>query len=385
MFVNRGVTNTKLSGAPTEFIGKSGKREQIYFLTYHILKFLKKNTGQLMINMAWSFGSLSFQFTLFGGYMKIPCAKRLPFIVCGLSFFQPALTNTQVDNLTLVATALVLGARFYLTDISRLWLKKKAVSTLSYLFSDAKFSTDEMQMLYLLQMMKTYNITHGYFLIDDTMKHHTKFCKWIHGVFTLFDHALQTNLKAICVVALYYCDGKQIQFPITFRIYYKGTGKLMPWQKGKQAQCTKKYDLAVEMLEWALSMGFPKSIVLADSWYGISAFVKELNRLKLGYVLEIRNNFSVKAPCKEPKLTPKGKLSKNQFDFIKFSRFFESISSYIQAGFPANLETGQGEKILYHIKVATVRLKTIPGKHRIVESYAPTTETYKYLITDQLT
>jgi len=340
---------------------------------------------QIVKNMSWSIGPVYSQLSNPGGYMKVPCAERLPFIVCGLSFLQPALTNTQFYNLTLVATALVLGARFHLTDISRMWLKEKSFGTLSYFFADAKFSTDEMQMLYLLQMSKTYNITGGYFLIDDTMKHHTKFCKWIHGVFTLFDHALQTNLKAICIVALYYCDGKQVQFPVTFRIYYKGTGKLMAWQKGKKAQCTKKYDLAVEMLEWALSLGFPKCIVLADSWYGVSAFVKELRRLKLSYVIETRNNFSVKVPCKEPKLTPKGRLAKNQFDFIKFPRFFESISSYIQAGFPANLDTGQGEKILYHIKDATVRLKTISGKHRIVESYAPATETFKYLITDQLT
>ena len=41
--------------------------------------------------------------------MKIPCAERLPFIVTGLTFLQPALTNAQFYNLTLVATALVLA------------------------------------------------------------------------------------------------------------------------------------------------------------------------------------------------------------------------------------------------------------------------------------
>ena len=40
--------------------------------------------------------------------MKIPCATRLPFVVSGLSFLQPVLTNSQFYNLTLIATALVL-------------------------------------------------------------------------------------------------------------------------------------------------------------------------------------------------------------------------------------------------------------------------------------
>ena len=38
--------------------------------------------------------------------MNIPCVNRLPFIVLGLSFLQPALTNAQFNNLTLIATAL---------------------------------------------------------------------------------------------------------------------------------------------------------------------------------------------------------------------------------------------------------------------------------------
>jgi hypothetical protein len=40
--------------------------------------------------------------------MKIPCAERLPFIVSGLAFLQPALTNSQFYNFTLIATTLVL-------------------------------------------------------------------------------------------------------------------------------------------------------------------------------------------------------------------------------------------------------------------------------------
>jgi len=91
--------------------------------------------------------------------MKIPCMTRLPFIVTGLSFVQSELTGIQFYNLTLIATALVLGSKFNLTQISRMWLKEKCVSTLSHFMSDAKFSTYEMQRLYIEQALFMYNIT----------------------------------------------------------------------------------------------------------------------------------------------------------------------------------------------------------------------------------
>lgn len=97
--------------------------------------------------------------------MKIPCAKSLPLLVSGLSFLQPALTNIQYQNVILIATALILGSKFNLTEISCLWLKKKSVSTISEFLSDAKLSTSEMQHLYMLQMLSRYKIKHGYFIL----------------------------------------------------------------------------------------------------------------------------------------------------------------------------------------------------------------------------
>lgn len=317
--------------------------------------------------------------------MKIPCAKRLPFIVCGLAFLQPVITSIQMDNLTMIATAIVLGASFNLSEISRMWLSEKCVSTLSYFMSDAKCPIQEMQRAYAKRLLNVYDITDGFFIIDDTMEHHSRFCRWIHGVFVLFDHAMHTNLKAICIVVLYYSDGLFIKFPICFRIYYKGTGKCMPWQRGKKLVCKTKYELAIEMLQLALECGFPKATVLADSWYGIHPFIKELQRLALHYVVEIKVNYNVKTQCKEPKLTAKGRLAKNQFKLTRLPEFFKSIPAVTKCGFARDLETGQHEKVLYHLKITTARLNSFSGRHRIVESIDPTKQTTKYLLTDQLT
>lgn len=80
--------------------------------------------------------------------MNLPCAKRLTLVVSGLAFLQPVLTNIQFYNLTLIATALLLGSGFKLTAISRMWLAQKCVSTLSYFFNEAKIFISELQNLY---------------------------------------------------------------------------------------------------------------------------------------------------------------------------------------------------------------------------------------------
>lgn len=316
--------------------------------------------------------------------MTIPCVQRLSFVVAGLSFLQPALTRMQYDNLTLIATALILGSGFNLSKISRMWLADKSVSTLSHFLSDAKFSTQEMQMLYIMQIPKMYKLKKPFYIIDDTLNHHSRFCKWIHGVVVLFDHVLGTNVRALCIVSLYLSDGGLIKCPLTFRIYYKDTGKVVSWRRRKELTYRTKYDLAVEMLEWVIESGFPKGIVLADSWYGIAPFIKELTRLKLDYVVEIKSDRKIKQPCTESKLTPSGNLAKKQYELIQLPAFFTSIAVFIRCGLAQDIETGKEEKVLYHLKVATTRLNAFTGKYRVVESIDPTKQTTKYLLTNQL-
>jgi hypothetical protein len=318
--------------------------------------------------------------------MKIPCIERIPLLVTGLSFLLPALSNCQYNNLTLIASALVLGANFNLTEINQMFLKEKSISALSHFLSDAKFSTIEMQELYAKHAYFRHKIKNrkGYFIIDDTMTHHSKFCQWLHGVFVLFDHALGTNLKARCIVVLYYSDGGSAKFPLTFRIYYQKSSK-MPWARRKNLVHKTKNELAIEMLEWALSKGYPPCTVLADSWFGVEPFIKGLKRLKMSYVIEIKNSLKVRVTCSTPKLTPTGKLAKNQYELKSLSDFFNLITDMITSGFAADEKLGKEAKVLYHTKLANVRLNAIPGKHRIVQSLDPSKDTIKYLLTNELT
>jgi hypothetical protein len=315
--------------------------------------------------------------------MKIPCAFKPAFIIAGFAFLKPELTNMQLQNLTMIATALILGAKFNLSEISRMWLKERCVSALSEFLSEAKFSTLETQRLHLLNMRGTYGISGGYFIVDDTMKHHTKFCKWIHGAQILFDHALGTNTKATCVIFLYYSDGALIKFPICFRIYYKNKGP-MPWRNRKPIVYKKKNELALEMLQWAIDCGFPKCTVLADSWFGVEPFVKGLKKLELNYVIEIKDTLKVRVASKEPKLTKTNRLCENQWDLETLPEYFGKIPERRCCGFAKEKETGKKEKVLYHTKVSNVRLNSLPGTNRVVESRDPRKQTVKYLVTDVL-
>jgi hypothetical protein len=139
------------------------------------------------------------------------------------------------------------------------------------------------------------------------------------------------------------------------------------------------------MLEWAVNLGFPGCVVLAEAWYGIGPFVKELNQLKLSAVLEIRSSDTVKTPRTTPKFTPTGRLAKHQIDERKLSPFFTRISPVTRCGFGRDLETGKEARVLYELKIATVRLTSISGKHRLVESIDPATQSTKYLLTNELT
>ena len=316
--------------------------------------------------------------------MKIPCIQPLEWLVVGLSFLQPAMTAIQLNNLILVATALVLGSRFNLSEISRLWLKAKGVSTLSYFFSDIKISISEMQGLYAVRVLQTYPLRGGYFIIDDTMEHHTRLCQWIHGVCWLFDHVLHTNLQSKCLLFLYYSDGGLIKFPITFRIFYKEEGSRRPWQKQQAFVYKTKNELALEMIQWALELGFPEATVLADSWFCVGPFIKGLRSLQLPYILEAKTSYTVKIPCQTPKLTPTGRLAKHQFDLRSLPDYFQNIEFFIRCGFNRDLENGKPQKVLYHTKIATVRFNAFAGKHRVVQSVDPAKGTTKYLITNQL-
>jgi SRSO17 transposase len=98
---------------------------------------------------------------------------------------------------------------------------------------------------------------------------------------------LHTLAKGVVSVTAYGLLGTTT-FPLLFRVF-KPESRLKPGDVSKT-----KPQLAIEIVEELVALGFRFSIVLADSLYGESGeFISALHRLKLHYVVAIRSNHGV--------------------------------------------------------------------------------------------
>jgi hypothetical protein len=160
-----------------------------------------------------------------GEVKMLPCTKIIDLIEEGFKELSSELSRAQLKTMLMAATALVLGSDFNLSQMARAWLLEKSINAFWYLFNLAKirFITIEELRLKMIQSRYGRRLRTGRFIIDDTLNHHTKLCRFIHAVFTFWDHVCGTNLKAQCLVFLYYQEEESphVKFPIAWKIYYK--------------------------------------------------------------------------------------------------------------------------------------------------------------------
>ncbi len=302
----------------------------------------------------------------------VPCIEILHIVREGFQFLRGVVTDIQLYNLMMIGTAVILHCKFNLSSISRSWLKKKSVNAFSHCLMYAKFNLDEAIQAYSRMLRNSYELSGGRFIIDDTMNHHSNFCKFIYGVFWYWDHAFKTNVSAVCLVFLYYSQDGFIKFPIGWRIYIKGGNKT-------------KNDLAIELIEEGLRRDFPCGVVLADSWYCVAPFIRELQRLELKYVCEIKTNVTVRVPLKKRAEKRRGRKRTKWYKTENIVTNMKRIRKERVIGFCGDLESGKEEKVLYKLKVKVCMINSLPGTHKIIYSYDPERGTEKYLITNALT
>ena len=103
-----------------------------------------------------------------------------------------------------------------------------------------------------------------------------------------------------------------ITFPLRFKVF-KPKGTLKEEDKYKT-----KIELASEIITELINEGFNIELVLADSLYGDSEFIKKLNEHELAYVVAIRSNHAVWLPSNQSVRANKG---------CKFERTFSNQKS----------------------------------------------------------
>jgi SRSO17 transposase len=321
----------------------------------------------------------------------LPCTKIVGFIEEGFKDLAEELSRAQLMTLMMAATALVLGCPFNLSQMARQWLAQKSVNAFWYAVNAAKIEFTSVEEVRFKMIAQRYagRLCGGRFIIDDTMNHHSKMCRVIHAVFTFWDHVFGTNLKAQCIVFLYY-EEDGIKFPIGWRFYYKegklGAGKEKERQLASGLEYKEKYNLALELIKEAQKKGFIGKVVVADSWFCIEEFMKELRKLKLIYIFEMKENRQVQVsiPPGQRVQKAKGAKRKKWYELISPAVFFQGRGGERAYGFARDLETGKEEKVLYQVQEAVVKMNAYAGKHKVVRSFDPTRQTVKFLITNAL-
>jgi SRSO17 transposase len=281
------------------------------------------------------------------------------------------ITAVPLENLKMMATALVLGKKFRLSEISRMWLKEKSVNAFSHFLAAARLPMEQMKSAYYRMLQKVLPLTKGFFIIDDTLEHHSKMCRFIFGVQKHFDHVLGKMVKAECLVFLYYSLGV-IKFPIGWRIYYRNSGKT-------------KNELALELVAEGLRAGFGCEAVLADAWYCVSPFIAGLQELGVNYIFDLKTNATIDVPVGKKRAGKKrGRKRSRWYRKVNVVEYFKRLIWGKDVGFAGDVETGKREAVLYRTKEAIRKIHALPGSHKLVMTYNPKRHTTKYLITNVL-
>ena len=93
-------------------------------------------------------------------------------------------------------------------------------------------------------------------------------------------------VKGICLVTLFYADGKGVRLPVNFRAVDKKEKKT-------------KNELFREMVEEVLGWGLRPTLVAADSWYSGVENLKFLRKKELGFLIGLEKNRTVSERAQE--------------------------------------------------------------------------------------
>lgn len=238
--------------------------------------------------------------------IALPIVKPLDSIVKVIKVIgKGVLSKPQLTSLSWIMSYILLGYGFNLRDLERTSLSNKSRNASSWFFSHATFDIKALTkniFLYAIKECGLRNVT-VQIIIDDTLKHHSRWCKVINSVFYLYDHVINKTVSAKCIVFAYCVCNDTIRFPVGWRFYKKDSQT--------------KNELALELVDEALELGLKIDYVIADSWYAVAPFLEGLHRRKLRYICELKSNNTLNISVKD-----KGNLCLENRDFFQaFSKF----------------------------------------------------------------
>ena len=313
--------------------------------------------------------------------MQLPIIKSISFISDALSCLDIKINKTQVKNLAMIMTAMILSSSLCLSKIVSCTLPSCVVNTLSHCFNYSgldgyQLMKSAIRYAITTLSLKTISIK---IAIDDTMRHHSKFCKTIHGVYWLFDHVIGASCNAKCIVFAYLVVNDTIRFPIGWRVFEKADNKGIKTKEmnERDAKGIKKWELALELIDDAIGLGFSIEVVLFDSWYCVNGMVQELKKRKIGWISEVKPSNIAEFWVKENKRTRKISMSITQL--FKTCQY---VCKIVDLGL--KFPDGDVQKTLYTTYEIVVNVRALKGTYKLIRSVDQRSGASKVFITNEL-
>ena len=296
--------------------------------------------------------------------LKMPILNELSWVVEGVHGLDIKLTKPQRTNLIRLLTAIILLNTITLSTVATGWMGAISVNALSHFMTYAGLSGELFMASAVRFAMRTMNLKEIAIklAIDDTMEHHSRFCKCIANVYNLFDHALGTYCQAKCIVFAYLVINERIRFPIGWRVYRQG---------GK-----KKWELALELVDQTMGYGFKIYVVLFDSWYCVAPFVQALVSRRLIFISEMKSNnlaeFSVDGSKKKIKIL-----------ITKLFEYGKHLCEDVFLGLKSN-DKEKPKRTLYQTQTINAYVTALGMKLKLIKSIDVRKGCHKIFVTNEL-
>jgi len=230
------------------------------------------------------------------------------------AWFDPVfVTDEQRKHFREYVTGLIVGDKATVTAINQLFLGHNDQSSLNKFVTQSEwdeyeFNRQRVRMELARLLRRPVSAKAGRLIIDDTFAHHTK-CK-MDGLAYLWDHAEQQYAWAHDVVTSYYVN-RADQFPVDFRLWHQFQAKkelaqlrqtsqelneqsnlasyrqhltdLLAFHVREQLYHTKT-GWAAELVQGAVQLEIPFSVVLFDSWFLHNELIDQIEALGKDWV-----------------------------------------------------------------------------------------------------
>ena len=246
--------------------------------------------------------------------MRIPIVQFPQIVTENLAWFASELqTPEQQKHFCEYVTGLIAGDKATVTAINGLFLNKNDQSSLNKFMTQAKWDEKRVNLRrieYELARLhrRPVSVEAGRLILDDTLAHHTR-CS-IEGLAYLRDHTIGRNVWAHDVVTSYYVN-RSDQFPVDFRLYSQFNQKYEKLVlENAMAQLHQRYELeqlrdyllkflrshyrqklyhpktelGAWLVEEAVGLGLPFSVVLFDSWFLRNRLIIEIESVSKDWV-----------------------------------------------------------------------------------------------------